>query len=189
MVFSLLEPMLILHSWGQVAKAADKGIVQTYFWRAWPRSDNRHHQKQHYVPYYLSIVLILSIKYAFGIISMFFTLVRCSIVLLMFLLTYCIHVSYLMSKFIAFLNTFSCPTRNVPYGKSCLLWNWGYLHFFVWYRILFKYIMFDSKCPKCHSRFFSFFSNISCINHLTKSFLSSFSKKNLIVPILTNIII
>ncbi len=76
------------------------------------------HQKQYYVPYYLSIVLILSIKYAFGIISMFFTLVRCSIILLMFLLTYCIHVSYLMSKFIAFLNVFSCPTRNVPYGKS-----------------------------------------------------------------------
>jgi hypothetical protein len=80
-----------------------------------------NHQKQHYVPYYLSIVLILSIKHAFGIINMFFTLVRCSIVLLMFLLTYCIHVSYLMSKFIAFLNVFSCPTRNVPYGKSCLL--------------------------------------------------------------------
>jgi hypothetical protein len=79
------------------------------------------HQKQHYVPYYLSIVIILSHKYAFGIISMFFTLVRCSIVLLIFLLTYCIHVSYLMSKFIAFLNVFSCPTRNVPYGKSCLL--------------------------------------------------------------------
>ncbi len=103
-------------------------------------------------------MLVLSIKYAFGIISMFFTLVRCSIVLLMFLLTYCIHVSYLMSKFIAFLNVFSCPTRNVPYGKSCLLWNLGLSHFFfVWYRILFKYIMFDSKCPKWHSRFFSFF--------------------------------
>jgi hypothetical protein len=43
------------------------------------------HQKQHYVLYYLSIVLILSIKNAFGITSMFFTLVRCSIVLLMFL--------------------------------------------------------------------------------------------------------
>ncbi len=83
------------------------------------------HQKQHYVPYYLSIVLLLSLKYAFGIISMFFTLVRCSIVLLMFLLTYCIHVSYLMSKFIAFLNVFLCLTRNVPYGKSCLLWNLG----------------------------------------------------------------
>jgi hypothetical protein len=81
----------------------------------------RLHQKQHYVPYYLSIVPILSIKYAFGIISMFFTLVRCPIILLMFLLTYCIHVSYVMSKFIAFLIVFSCPTRNVPYGKSCLL--------------------------------------------------------------------
>ncbi len=79
------------------------------------------HQKQHCVPYYLSIVLILSLKYAFGIISMFFTLVRCSIVLLMLLLTYCIHVSYRMFKFIAFLNVFSCPTRNVPYGKSCLV--------------------------------------------------------------------
>jgi hypothetical protein len=79
------------------------------------------HQKQHYVPYYHSIVLILSLKYAFGIISMFFTLVRCSIILFRLLLTYCIHVSYLMSKFITFLYVFSCPLRNVPYGKSCLL--------------------------------------------------------------------
>ncbi len=38
------------------------------------------HQKQHYVPYYLSN-FFLSLKYAFGIISMFFTLVRCSIIL------------------------------------------------------------------------------------------------------------
>ncbi len=79
------------------------------------------HQKQHYVPYCLSIVLILSLKNAFWIISMLFTLVRCSIILLRLLLTYCIHVSYLMSKFIAFLYIFSCPLRNVPYGKSCLL--------------------------------------------------------------------
>jgi hypothetical protein len=81
-------------------------VWQWWQWRRW-------HQKQHYVPYYLSIVLILSIKYTFEIISMFFTLVRCSIVLLMFLLTFC--------KFIAFLNVFSCPKRNVPYGKSCFL--------------------------------------------------------------------
>ncbi len=39
------------------------------------------HQKQHYVPYYLSNLFFLSLKYAFGIISMFFTLVRCSIIL------------------------------------------------------------------------------------------------------------
>ncbi len=47
-----------------------------------------HHQKQHYVPYYLSIVFFLSLKYAFGIISMFFTLVRCSIILSRLFLTY-----------------------------------------------------------------------------------------------------
>ncbi len=138
--------------------------------------DNRHHQKQHFVPYYLSIVLILSLKYAFGIISMFFTLVRCSIILLRFILTYCIHVAYLMSKFSAFLYVISCSTKNVPYGKSFLLQNLGLLHlFFVWYRILFKFIMFDSKCPKMSPPFFCFLSNTSCINHLKKSFLSSFS--------------
>ncbi len=150
---------------------------------------NSLHQKQHYVPYYLSIVLILSLKYAFGIISMFFTFVRCSIVLLMFLLTYCIHVSYLMSEFIAFLNVFSCPTRNVPYGKSCLLWNLGLSHFFVWYRILFKYIMFDSKCPKCHTNFFLF-----CLIFLVSTIWQSLScrvsqKKILSYQFLNNIII
>ncbi len=144
------------------------------------------HQKQHYVPYYLSIVLILSIKYAFGIISMFFTLVRCSIVLLVFLLTYCIHVSYLMSKFIAFLNIFSCPTRNVSYGKSWLLWNSGLLHFFVWYRILFKYIMFDSKCPKCHSCFFLIF----LVSTIWQSLSCRVSQKNILsYQFLNNIII
>jgi hypothetical protein len=121
-----------------------------------PKISQAVHQKQHYVPYYLSIVLILSIKYALGIISMFFTLVRCSIVLLVFLLTYCIHVSYLMSKFIAFLNVFSCPTRNVPYGNFVYYEIWDFHFFFIWYCILFKYIMFDSKCPKCHTRFFLF---------------------------------
>jgi hypothetical protein len=39
------------------------------------------HQKQHYVPYYLSNLFLLSLKYAFGIISMFSTLIRCSIIL------------------------------------------------------------------------------------------------------------
>ncbi len=142
------------------------------------------HQKQHYVPYYLSIVLILSIKDVFGIISMFFTLVRCSIVLLMFLLTYCIHVSYLMSKFIAFLNIFSCPTRNVPYGKTCLLWNLGLSHFF------FRIVLYSLQVHNVRLQmfemslsFFSFLSNLSCINHLTKSFLSSFSTFFLILPI------
>ncbi len=52
------------------------------------------HQKQHYVPYYLSIVFILSLKYAFGIISMFFTLVRCSIILSRLFLTY-LHPCFL----------------------------------------------------------------------------------------------
>jgi hypothetical protein len=79
------------------------------------------HQKQHYVPYYLSIVFFLSLKYAFGIISMFFTLVRCSIILSRLFLT-CLHPCFLpMSKFIKFPYVFSCLTRNVPYGKSCLL--------------------------------------------------------------------
>jgi hypothetical protein len=56
--------------------------------------NGRQHQKQSYVPYYLSIVFFLSLKYAFGIISMFFTLVRCSIILSRIFLTY-LHPCFL----------------------------------------------------------------------------------------------
>jgi hypothetical protein len=54
----------------------------------------KRHQKQHYVPYYLSIVFFLSLKYAFGIISMFFTLVRGSIILSRLFFTY-LHPCFL----------------------------------------------------------------------------------------------
>jgi hypothetical protein len=57
-------------------------------------NDAISHQKQHYVPYYLSIVFFLSLKYAFGIISMFFTLVRYSIILSRLYLPY-LHPCFL----------------------------------------------------------------------------------------------
>ncbi len=52
------------------------------------------HQKQHYVPYYLSNLFFSSLKNAFGIISMFFTLVRWIIILSRFrFLTWCPNFS------------------------------------------------------------------------------------------------
>ncbi len=51
------------------------------------------HQKQHYVPYYLSIVFFLSLKYAFGIISMFFTLVVILNLFASMFLTSCLNLS------------------------------------------------------------------------------------------------
>ncbi len=54
--------------------------------------------------------------------------------------------------------------------------NWDFcIFFFVLYRIFFKFIIFYSKCPKCHSRFFPFLCNTFCINRLKKSLFSSFS--------------
>jgi hypothetical protein len=52
---------------------------------------------------------------------------------------------------------------------------WDFCIFFVFYCTLFEFMMVYSKCLKMSHPFFSFLSNTSCINHLKKSFLSSFS--------------
>jgi hypothetical protein len=54
-----------------------------------------------------------------------------------------------------------CTTSHVPQEMShmaSLVYYkiWDFFIFFVWYRILFKFIMFDFKCPKCHTRFYVF---------------------------------
>jgi hypothetical protein len=70
---------------------------------------------------------------------------------------YCISVSLLVSH------------EKCPIWQVLLIIKFGtFAFFFGWYHILFKFIMFDSKCPKCHTRFF-ILSNTSCINRL-KSF-------------------
>ncbi len=128
------------------------------------------HQKQHYVPFYLSIVLFLSLKYAFGITSMFFTLVRCSIILLRLFLT------YLHPCFLPYVQIYQISVRLLMSHKKCPIWqvlfilNLGLLHFFVLYCTFFKFIMVYSKCPKCHTRFFPF-----CLILLVSTVLKSLS--------------
>jgi hypothetical protein len=72
-----------------------------------------HHQKQHYVPYYLSIVFFLSLKYAFGVISMFFTLVRCSVILFRLFLT------YLHPCFVPYVQIYRISVRLLMSHKKC----------------------------------------------------------------------
>ncbi len=143
-----------------------------------------NHPKQHYVPYYISIVFFLSLKYAFGIISMFFTLVMCSIILARLFLT------LLHPCFLPHVQIYSISVRLLMSLEKCPIWQVLYIikfgtfaFFFVLYHILFKFIMFYFKCPKCHTPVFSFLSNTSCINRLKKSLLSSFSFFFLTVPI------
>jgi hypothetical protein len=107
---------------------------------------------------------------------MFFTLVRCSIILSRLFLT------YLHPCFLPYIQIYQISIRLLMSHEKCTIWQvlfilkFGTFTFlFVLYCTLFKFIMVYSKCPKCHTRFFSFLSNISCINHLKKSFLSSFS--------------
>ncbi len=117
-----------------------------------------YHQKQHYVPYYLSIVFFLSLKYAFGIISMFFTLVRCSIILLRLFVTY-LHPCFLPHVWIYWISA-----RLLMSHKKCPIWQiylkskiWDFCIFFVLYCTLFRFIMVYSKCLKCHTHFFPFY--------------------------------
>ncbi len=117
----------------------------------------KKHQKQHHVPYYLSIVFLLSLKYAFGIISMFFTLVRCSIILLTLFLT------YLHPCFLPYVQIYWISIRLLVSQEKCPIWlvlfilKFGiFAFFFILYCTLFEFIKVYSKCPKCHTRFFSF---------------------------------
>ncbi len=133
------------------------------------------HQKQHYVPYYLSIVCFLSLKYAFGIIGMFFTLVKCSIILSRLFLT------YLHPCFLPYVQIYQISVCLLMSHKKCPIWQALFILKFVTFAFffllcctLFNFIMVYSKCPKCHTRF-SFLSNTSCIDRLKKSFLLSFS--------------
>ncbi len=115
------------------------------------------HQKQHYVPYYLSIVFFPSLKYAFGFISMFFTLVRCSIILSRLFLTY-LHPCFLPYVQIYQISVpLLMSYKKMSHMASLVYYKiWDFRIFFVLYCILVKFIMFYSKCPKCHTHFFLF---------------------------------
>ncbi len=142
---------------------------------------NYGHQKQHYVPYYLSIVFILSLKYAFGVISMFFTLVRCSIILLRLFLT------YLHPCFLPYVQIYQISVRILMFHQKCPIWQvlfimkFGTFAFFCIVLYSLQVHNVQLQMSKMSHPFFSFLSNTSCINHLKKSFLSSFYF--LIVPI------
>ncbi len=141
------------------------------------------HQKQHYVPYYLSIVFYFisqicfwDHKYVFHLGKVFYHLVRVifNLSASMFL-TLCPNLSNF------------CSSSHVPREMShmaSLVYSkiWDFQFFFVLYCTLFKFIMVYSKSKMSHP-FFSFLSNTSCINRLKKSFLSSFSIFFLTVPI------
>ncbi len=111
--------------------------------------------------------VFLSLKYAFGIISMFFTLVRCSIILSRLFLT------YLHPCFLPYVQNYQILVRLLMSHEKCPIWQVLFIikfgtfaFFFVLYCTLFKLILFYSKRPKNVTPVFLFLSNTSCINHL-----------------------
>jgi hypothetical protein len=121
------------------------------------RELNMIHQKQHYVPYYLSIVLILSLKYAFWdhkyvfhLGKVFYHLVDVTFNLLHPCFLPYIHIYHISVRLL--MSHEKYPIRQVLY----IIKFGTFAFFFIWYRILFKFIMFNSKCPKCHTHFFVF---------------------------------
>jgi hypothetical protein len=141
------------------------------------------HQKQHYVPYYLSIVFFISQicfwdhKYVFHLGKVFYHLVKAILNLFasMFL-TLCPNL-------LNFRTSSHVPQEMSHMASLVYSKIWDFCIFFVLYCTLFEFIMVYSKCLKCHTHFFPFLSNTSCINHLKKSFLSSLSFFFLTVPI------
>ncbi len=119
--------------------------------------------------------VFLSLKYAFGIISMFFTLVRCPIILSR------LFLSYLHPCFLPYVQIYWISVRLLMSHKKCPIWQvlfiikFGTLAFFciVLYSLQVCYVLLQMS--KMSHPFFSFLSNTSCINRLKKSFLLSFS--------------
>jgi hypothetical protein len=113
-------------------------------------------QKQHYVPYYLSIVFFIS-QICFRDHKYVFTLVRCSIILSRLFLTY-LHPCSL-----PYVQIYQIFVRLLMSHEKCPIWQVLFVlkfgtfnFFFVLYCTLFKFIMVYSKCPKCHTHFFPF---------------------------------
>jgi hypothetical protein len=72
------------------------------------------HQKQHYVPYYLSIVFFLSLKYAFGIISTFFTF---------FIILSRLFLTYLHPCFLPYVRIYQISIRLLMSHEKCPIWQ------------------------------------------------------------------
>jgi hypothetical protein len=92
-------------------------ILEELFSQKGSTAEDAKHQKQHYVPYYLSIVFFLYLKYAFGIISMIFTLVRCSIILSRLFLT------YLHPCFAPYVQIYQISVRLLMSHAKCPIWQ------------------------------------------------------------------
>ncbi len=97
----------------------------------------QQHQKQHYVPYYLSIVCFLSLKYAFGIISMLFTLVRCSIILSRLFLT------YLHPCFLPYVRIYQFFVRLLMSHEKCLIWQVLFIIKFATFAFFFCIVLYS----------------------------------------------
>ncbi len=97
----------------------------------------RAHQKQHDVPYDLSIVFFLSLKYAFGIISMFFTLVRCSIILSRLFLTY-LHLCFL-----PYVQIYQISVRLLMSHEKCSIWQVLFILKFGTFTFFFRIVLYS----------------------------------------------
>ncbi len=139
------------------------------------------HQKQHYVPYYLSIVLILSLKqcfwdhkYVFHLGKVFYHLVE-------------VTFNLLHPCFLPYVQIYRISVRLLMSYKKCPIWQvlfimkFGTFAFFcmVSYSLQVHYVRLQMS-EMSHP---FFLSNTSCIDRLKKSFLSSFLFFFLIVPI------
>ncbi len=129
-------------------------------------------------------MFFLSLKYAFGIISMFFTLVRCSIILLRLFLT------YLHPCFLPYVQIYQISVRHLMSHEKCPIWQVLFIIKLGTFTFFFRIVLYSLQVhnvllqmSKMSHPFFLFLSNTSCINHLKKSFLSSFSFTFLTVPI------
>jgi hypothetical protein len=134
------------------------------------RRQGEEHQTQHYVPYYLSIVFVLSLNYAIGIISMFFPLVRCSIILSRLFLT------YLHPCFLPYVQIYQISVRLLMSHEKCPIWQVLFILKFGTFAFYFCIVLYFLQVhngllqvSKMSHPFFSFLSNTSCINRLKKS--------------------
>ena len=128
--------------------------------------------------FFISQIYFCDHKYVFHLGKVFYHLVQVilNLVASMFL-ALCTNLSNFRVRLL--MSHEKCPTWQVLF----ILKFGTFTFFFVLYHIFFKFIMFYSKCLKCHSRFFPVLSNTFCINHLKKSLFSSFSFFFLTVPI------
>ena len=141
------------------------------------------HQKQHYVPYYLSIVFFIpqicfwDHKYFLHLGKVFYHLVHV-------ILNLVASMFFILCPNLLNFCTSSHVPQEMSHMTSLVYYKiWDFCIFFCTVPYFLQVHNVLLQMSKMSYPFFPFLSNISCINHLTKSFLLSFTKKNLIVPI------